>query len=47
VRAAALTRQLLAFARRRILEPRNMDMNQNVTETLSPLAKVIGSNIEI
>jgi two-component system cell cycle sensor histidine kinase/response regulator CckA len=47
VRAAALTKQLLAFARRQILEPRNMDMNQNVTETLSLLEKVIGSNIEI
>jgi len=47
VRAAALTRQLLAFARRQILEPRNMDLNQNVTETLSLLEKVIGSNIEI
>jgi two-component system cell cycle sensor histidine kinase/response regulator CckA len=47
VRAAALTRQLLAFARRQILEPRNLDLNQNVTETLSLLEKVIGSNIEI
>ncbi|HXN25949.1 MAG TPA: response regulator [Candidatus Acidoferrales bacterium] len=47
VRAAALTRQLLAFARRQILEPRNLDLNQNVMETLSLLEKVIGSNIEI
>jgi len=46
-RAAALTRQLLAFARRQILEPRNMDLNHTVTETLSLLEKVIGSNIEI
>jgi two-component system cell cycle sensor histidine kinase/response regulator CckA len=46
-RAAALTRQLLAFARRQILEPRNIDMNKTVTETLSLLEKVIGSNIEI
>lgn len=46
-RAAALTRQLLAFARRQILEPRNMDLNQSVTETLSLLEKVIGSNIEL
>jgi CheY-like chemotaxis protein len=42
VRAAALTKQLPAFARRQILEPRNMDMNQNVAETLSLLEKVIG-----
>jgi PAS domain S-box-containing protein len=46
-RAAALTRQLLAFARRQILEPRDIDMNQSVIETLSLLEKVIGSNIEI
>jgi PAS domain S-box-containing protein len=46
-RAAGLTRQLLAFARRQILEPRNMDLNQTVTETLSLLEKVIGGNIEV
>ena len=46
-RAAALTRQLLAFARRQILEPRNIDLNQAVIETVSLLEKVIGSNIEI
>ena len=47
VRVAALTRQLLAFARRQILEPRNLDLNQNVAETLSLREKVIGSHIEI
>ena len=46
-RAAALTRQLLAFARRQILEPRNMDLNNTVVETLNLLEKVLGSNIEI
>jgi two-component system cell cycle sensor histidine kinase/response regulator CckA len=46
-RAAALTRQLLAFARRQILEPRNIDLNQSVTETLSLLEKLIGSNIQL
>jgi PAS domain S-box-containing protein len=46
-RAAALTRQLLAFARKQILEPRDIDLNQSVIETLSLLEKVIGSNIEI
>lgn len=46
-RAASLTRQLLAFARRQVLEPRSMDLNQTITETLSLLEKVIGSNIEI
>jgi two-component system, cell cycle sensor histidine kinase and response regulator CckA len=47
LRAAALTRQLLAFARRQILEPRDMDLNQAVVETLSLLEKIIGGNIEI
>jgi two-component system, cell cycle sensor histidine kinase and response regulator CckA len=46
-RAASLTRQLLAFARRQVLEPRSIDLNQTITETLSLLEKVLGSNIEI
>jgi len=46
-RAAGLTRQLLAFARRQILEPRNIDLNQTVTETLSLLEKVIGGDIDV
>lgn len=46
-RAGALTRQLLAFARRQILEPRDIDFNQAVNETLNLLEKVLGSNIEI
>ena len=46
-RAAALTRQLLAFARRQILEPRNIDLNQSVGSTLNLLETVIGRNIEL
>lgn len=46
-RAASLTRQLLAFARRQVLEPRNIDLNQTVVETISLLEKVIGGNIEM
>jgi len=45
-RATSLTRQLLAFARRQILEPQGMDLNQSVIETLSLLEKVIGSNMQ-
>lgn len=46
-RAAALTKQLLVFARRQILEPRPIDLNHVIVETLSLLENVIGSNIEI
>ncbi len=46
-RAAKLTRQLLAFARRQILEPRNINLNDTVADLLSLLEKVIGSNIEL
>ncbi len=46
-RAAALTKQLLASARRQILEPRTIDLNQVAVETLSLLENVIGRNIEI
>jgi len=46
-RASGLTRQLLAFARRQILEPRNMSVNQAVVETLSLLEKIIGRDIEV
>ena len=46
-RAASLTRQLLAFARRQILEPQMIDVNTVVTDVLSLLEKVIGGSIEI
>ncbi len=46
-RAAALTRQLLAFARRQILEPQNIHLNQTIAELLSLLEKVIGKDIEL
>jgi two-component system, cell cycle sensor histidine kinase and response regulator CckA len=46
-RATGLTRQLLAFARSQILEPRNMSLNQAVTEILSLLEKVMRKNIEL
>ena len=44
-RAAGLTRQLLSYARRQILEPRMMDLNQVVSETMGMLQKVIGEQI--
>jgi PAS domain S-box-containing protein len=47
MRAAGLTRQLLAFARRQILEPQNIQINSIVTDVLSLLEKVIGKDVEI
>jgi two-component system cell cycle sensor histidine kinase/response regulator CckA len=46
-RAAGLTRQLLAYARRQILEPRNINLNETVAETTSLLHKIIGAQIEV
>ncbi len=46
-RVTALIRQLLAFARRQILEPRSLSLNQTVQDVLSLLDKVIGKNVEI
>lgn len=46
-RAAGLTKQLLAFARRQILEPRNIDLNQTVRDTTGLFGKIIGSNIDL
>src|SRR5712692_644916 len=46
-RAAGLTRQLLAFARRQILEPRDVNLNQTVETILSFVEKIIGSDIEL
>ncbi|HET9402769.1 MAG TPA: response regulator [Candidatus Acidoferrales bacterium] len=46
-RAADLTRQLLAYARRQVLEPRNTDLNRLVSETVALLRRVIGAQIEV
>lgn len=46
-RATGLTRQLLAFAKRQILEPQDINLNSVVTDVLSMLEKAIGKNIEI
>jgi nitrogen-specific signal transduction histidine kinase len=46
-RAAGLTRQLLAFARRQILEPHNINLNQTIAEVVSMLEKTLGAQIEV
>lgn len=46
-RSAGLTTQLLAFARRQVLQPRNLDLNNLVSETVGLLRGVIGDQIEL
>jgi two-component system cell cycle sensor histidine kinase/response regulator CckA len=45
-RAAALTRELLAFARRQVLQPRAVDLNTVAGGLVNFLDKVIGKDIE-
>lgn len=46
-RAAALTRQLLAFSSRQILEPKVLDVNETVTDVEKMLRRLIGEDIEL
>lgn len=46
-RAAALTAQLLAFARRQVIEPRVLNLNDVVRETDRMLGRLVGEHIEI
>jgi two-component system, cell cycle sensor histidine kinase and response regulator CckA len=46
-RAAALTRQLLAFGRRQVLEPVALDLNVTVSGLERMLRRLIGEDIEI
>ena len=46
-RVTALVQQLLAFARRQILEPKNLSLNQAVRDVMSLLDKLLGKDIEI
>jgi len=46
-RAAALTRQLLAFSRRQVLQPRVLSLNATVTELGSMLRRVVGTEVSL
>ncbi len=45
-RAAALTRQLLAFSRMQVLQPEVLDLNRVVADMASMIERLFGSNIE-
>jgi PAS domain S-box-containing protein len=46
-RAAALTRQLLAFSRKQVMQPQVMDINAVVGEVENMLRRIIGEDIEL
>jgi PAS domain S-box-containing protein len=46
-RAATLTRQLLTFARRQIIDPVNLNLNALVADLMKLICKVVGEHIEV
>jgi PAS domain S-box-containing protein len=46
-RSADLTKQLLAFARKQIIEPKVLDLNHTVENMLSMLRRLIGEDIDL
>lgn len=47
IRSADLTRQLLAFSRKQVVEPRIVDINRHISDQLNFFAKLIGEDIQL
>lgn len=47
LRGAALTRQMLAFARRQALDPKNIDLAQHLPQIATMLRRTLGENIAV
>jgi PAS domain S-box-containing protein len=45
--AAGLTRQMLAFSRKQVLEPRRVDVNEATAGIIKMIKRIIGDNIEV
>ena len=46
-RAAELTRRLLAFSRKQVIEPRPVNLNEAITEARGMLRRIVGEDIEM
>jgi len=46
-RAAGLTRQLLAFSRKQVIEPRPLNLNSTIRDAMPMLQRLIGENIAL
>jgi two-component system cell cycle sensor histidine kinase/response regulator CckA len=46
-RASSLTRQLLAFSRKQVLQPKTMDLNEIVANTEEMLRRLIGEDVDL
>jgi len=46
-RSAALTRQLLAYARKQVITPRVLDLNDTIEDMLKMLRRLIGEDIDL